>query len=60
MVTKAKVREQIDKMPDKFTIDELVERLVFVNKVEQGLSDSKNGDKIDENELEKEIKKWFK
>lgn len=58
MLSKAKLKEQIDQLPDHFTIDELVERLVFINKVESGLADSKNGSKIDEQELDKLIRKW--
>lgn len=60
MLTKSKLKEQIENMPDEFTLDELVERLVFVNKVESGLKDSQLGNKISEQELENEIKKWFK
>lgn len=60
MLTKSKVKEQIENMPDKFTMDELVERLVFIGKVERGLKDSDSGNKISETELENEMKKWFK
>jgi len=59
MLTKAKLKEQIEKLPDSFTIDELIESLVFVNKVESGLSDSENGDKVSEKELENKMKEWF-
>lgn len=37
MITKAKLKEQIEKLPDSFTIDELVESLVFLEKVELGI-----------------------
>ena len=59
MITKSKLREQIDKLPDSFTIDELVESLVFIEKVESGLSDSDKGRKISEVELEDKMKQWF-
>jgi len=58
MLSKAKIREQIEQLPEHFTIDELIERLVFLNKVESGLNDSSNGNTISENELECVIKKW--
>lgn len=60
MLTKAKLKEQIEKMPEEFTLDELVERLVFIDKVESGLKDSEKGNTIDEIQLEKEMEKWFK
>lgn len=59
MISKAKLKEHIDNLPDKFTIDELVERLVFMEKVDKGLHDSKENNKISEQELEREMKKWF-
>jgi len=59
MIRKSLHLEQLEKMPDKFTIDELIERLVFTDKIESGLKDSKTGNKISEQELENEMKKWF-
>ena len=59
MITKAKLKEQIEKLPDSFTIDELVESLVFVGKVESGLNDSANDRKVSEKELEAKMKSWF-
>jgi len=60
MITKAKLKEQIEKLPDSFTIDELVESLVFVGKVESGLEDSEKNRKISEKDLEDKMKTWFK
>jgi len=59
MISKRKLKEQIDKLPDTFTIDELVESLVFIGKVESGKEDSKNDRKISEKELELKMKQWF-
>ena len=59
MITKAKLKEQIEKLPESFTIDELVESLVFVEKVELGLNDSMTGKRISEQELEDKMKEWF-
>lgn len=58
MLSKTKIKEQIEQLPDHFTIDELMERLVFVDKVEAGLNDSKNGKTISEKDLDNLIKKW--
>ena len=58
MLSKTKIKEQIESLPENFTIDELVERLVFMNKVESGLSDSASDNKISESDLENLIKKW--
>jgi len=60
MLTKSKLKEEIEKLPETFSIDELVERLIFIEKVENGISQSKKGDIISEDELDNEIEKWFK
>lgn len=59
MITKAKLKEQIKNLPDEFSIDELVERLILVGKIEQGNNQSENGEVISESDLDNDIKKWF-
>ncbi|SLJ90702.1 hypothetical protein [Salegentibacter salarius] len=53
MLTKSKLKEEIEKLPETFSIDELVERLIFIEKVENGISQSEKGEVISEDELEK-------
>lgn len=60
MITKEKLKEQIELFPDEFSIDELVERLTFMEKVERGEKQSLNNDVIEHEQLDKEIEKWFK
>jgi hypothetical protein len=60
MITKSKLKEHIEGFPEEFTIDDLVERLIFIEKVENGLVQSVKNEVISESELEKEINKWFK
>jgi hypothetical protein len=36
MVTKAKLKEQIDYFPEKFSIDVLIDRLLLIEKTERG------------------------
>jgi len=59
MISKTKLRDHLYKLPETFTIDELVESLVFISKVESGLEDSNNGRKISEQELDNKMKQWF-
>lgn len=60
MLTKEKVKETIDKFPDEFSIDELVEKLIFLDKIERGNAQSERGEIASEEQLEQEMKKWFK
>ncbi len=59
MLTKDRLKEQIEKLPEEFTIDELIESLIFIEKLDTGNKQSKNGEVISEIEMENEIKKWF-
>ena len=60
MITKSELKKQIDKLPDEFSIDQLIERLILIEKIERGNQQSEKGDVISENELDKEIEKWFR
>lgn len=60
MITKDKLKHYIDKFPDELSIDDLIEHLVFVEKLENRIKQSKEDDTISEEDLEKEIEQWFK
>jgi len=55
MLTKERLKEQIDKFPEEFSIDELVEKLILIEKIETGNKQSENGEIISESEMAK----WF-
>jgi predicted transcriptional regulator len=59
MLTKTKLKEQIEKFPEEFSIDELIDRLILIEKIEEGIRQSESGEVISEAELDNEIKKWF-
>lgn len=60
MLDKAKVLGTVNQLPDKFTIDELLDRLIFMNKVEQGLQDIKEGKVYSNEEARQRLSKWLK
>lgn len=60
MLTKSKVKEQIDLLPDEFSIDDLMDRLIFIEKIQRAEKQSIDNETISEQQLEKEIEKWFK
>ncbi|PRY87938.1 hypothetical protein [Mongoliibacter ruber] len=59
MLNKAQVRTQLEKLPEEFTLDELVEQLILIQRIEKGLEDSREDRIISEEDLDKEIEKWF-
>ncbi len=60
MLTKTRLKEQIEKFPEEFSIDDLVERLILIEKVETGMHQSERGDIISDSDLDNEVDKWFK
>lgn len=60
MLTKAILKEQIENFPEEFSIDQLVERLILVEKINSGKKQSESDDVISESDLKKEIEEWFK
>ena len=58
MLTKDLVKEQIESFPNQFSIDELFEKLIVIDKIEKGIEQSDNEDTISEEELDFEIKKF--
>ena len=59
MITKVIVNDQIKEMSDEFTLDELIERLLIVEKINQGLAELEQGKIITEGELDQRMAKWF-
>ena len=59
MITKTKLKETLDRFPEEFTIDELIDEIILIDKIELGNQQSERGETIAEDDLDKEIKKWF-
>jgi len=58
MLTRNTVRQSIDNLPDSFTIDELIEQLIFIEKVEEGIKQSDEGKTISNDDVKSMIEKW--
>jgi hypothetical protein len=59
MITKEKLKEHIEKFPDEMSIDDLIDRLIFVEKLENRILKSKNGETNSDADLKLEMEKWF-
>jgi len=53
-----KVIDTVKELPQEFELEELLERLVFVEKVEAGIKQVENGSTISHNEVKDIVKKW--
>lgn len=57
-MTKAAAQESVEKMPDEFPVEELIERLLFVQKVQEGLLQSERGETIPLDEVRQRLRTW--
>jgi hypothetical protein len=60
MLQKRTVINTITKLPDQFSIDELVEKMILLDKIEKGIKEADSNHVISEEELDREIEKWLK
>ncbi len=60
MLTKEKIIETIDLLPDNISIDEVINRIILLDKIEQGLNDVKEGNIYTTEEVEEKLNKWLK
>jgi hypothetical protein len=60
MITKTQIINSLDMLPEKLTIDQVVDHLIFVEKVQKGLDDSVNGRINTKEEAKQKLKKWLK
>ena len=55
---KKAILEVVNELPNDVKLDEVIERLIILEKIESGLDDVKNGRVIDHSTLKKLSKKW--
>jgi predicted transcriptional regulator len=60
MLTREKVKKTIDRLPENFTVDQVVEELVILNKIDEGLRDVEQGRVFTTDRVKKELKTWLK
>ena len=60
MLTKDKILETIKAMPEERfnNIESVIEEIILLEKIENGLDAVKRGDIISEEDVDKEIEKW--
>lgn len=56
---KAAVIESISNLPEEFSIDEIIERLIIIEKIDKGRQQIKEGKINTENEAKSKLNKWL-
>jgi hypothetical protein len=60
MLTKAQVFNSIESLPEQFSIDQLIDKLMFIDKVEFGLKQSESGKVNTKEQAKQKLSKWLK
>jgi hypothetical protein len=56
---KSIVIESINKLPDEFSIDDIIERLMIIEKIEKGRLEVRDGKINTEDEAKAKLNKWL-
>lgn len=59
MITKTKLMLHLDQLPEIISIDDLIDQLILIEKIEIGNEQSQNGQVISEEELDEVTDSWF-
>ncbi|AEV32153.1 hypothetical protein Oweho_1148 [Owenweeksia hongkongensis DSM 17368] len=59
MISKANLKKTIDDLPDRFSLEELMEKVILLDKIERGYKQSEAGQVVVESEVEEEMAKWY-
>jgi hypothetical protein len=59
MLTKEKIISGIQQLPDSVTTDEVLDHIVLLEKIENGLDQADKGQVLTEEEMDEKINKWF-
>ena len=59
MITKSSLLDSIDAMPEIFSVEDIIDRILLLEKIYQGELDSKEGNVLSEEEAKYHLKKWL-
>lgn len=60
MITKEKAIEAIKSLPEEFSIEELMDRLILLNKIETGIRQAERGETCTSDQAKRMVTEWSK
>jgi len=58
-LTKENLNQLVCQLPDTFSLEELLDRIILLSKIEIGLEQSKNNEVLSNEEVQKKFGKWL-
>jgi hypothetical protein len=59
MITKTQILHSLENLPENLTLDQVIDQLIFIEKVKKGQDDSDKGKVISKTEAKKQLNKWM-
>ena len=59
IITREQLIETIKQLPPEFSVDEVMERILLLEKIETGLQQSQKGKVTPDEDLDKKLPKWL-
>ncbi len=60
MLTKEQIKKTIDALPEGFTLEDVIEEIILIDKIEQGRKDVAEGRILTEDEVKNQLNQWLK
>jgi hypothetical protein len=60
MLNKEKVLGIIKELPDNFSAEEIIDKIILLEKIETGLQQVAKGEVVSEEELDEHLAKWLR
>ena len=60
MLNRMQIFNTVEKLPEQFSIDQLIDKLIFIDKVETGLKQSIAGNVNTKEQAKQKLSKWLK
>lgn len=60
MLNREKIIETIKKMPDRVYLEEVLDRIILLSKIEAGLEQSRKGQVIPDDQLDEQLPEWLR
>ncbi|MEI7526158.1 MAG: hypothetical protein WCJ95_17570 [Mariniphaga sp.] len=60
MITKTLIKKSLDNLPENVTVDQVIDQLIFIEKIQKGLDDSESGRTNSKEVAKEKLSKWIK
>jgi len=60
MLTKEQVMQSLDSLPEKFSAEEVIDKIILLSKIEKAKQQYKEGRTLTTRQVKQRLKKWLK